>query len=313
MTFIAWPIRARIGLFRNLPTKGKEIFGTLENVKVGDRFPVRVMGVINLTRNSFYKGSVSTGREEILNSALKMQEEGADFIDLGARSTAPYRTSEISETTETKLLSFALKILSGRIDLPLSIDTTRVMPAKHALDEGATILNDPYGFAHEQGEELAELTSERRVSVVITAHEMSERNIHDPISRVRSALVQSLRLAKKKGIKSNKIAIDPGIGFFSDSKISNVEWNSRILANIGALRRFGEPILIGVSRKKFLGILGGDIPAEGRLSGSLSATAIAVYNGAHIVRTHDVKETKQAIAVASKIKEEAAKGLSQII
>ena len=312
MTFIAWPIRARKGLFRNLPTKGKEIFGTLGNVKVGDRFPVRVMGVINLTRNSFYKGSVSTGREEILNSALKMQEEGADFIDLGARSTAPYRTSEISETTETKLLSFALKILSARIHVPLSVDTTRVMPANRALDEGATILNDPYGFAHEQGKDLAELTSERRVSVIITAHEMSQGNIHDPITRVGGALVQSLRLAKKKGIKSNKIAIDPGIGFFSDSKISNVEWNSRILANIGALRRFGEPILIGVSRKKFLGILGGDIPAEGRLSGSLSATAIAVYNGAHIVRTHDVKETKQAIAVASKIKEEAAKGLSQI-
>jgi dihydropteroate synthase len=289
-----------------------EIYGNLANVEVGDRFPPRIMGVINLTRNSFYKGSVKTGKKEILDTASKMEKEGADFIDLGARSTAPYRTSEISERTESKLLTSALEILSGKLRVPISVDTTRILPAMQALDHGAMILNDPHGFAHRQGKELARLVSDRDVPVVITAHEMSQGKTHDPISRVYSALAESLRLARKSGVPSKRIAIDPGIGFFSDDKTSNVEWNSRVLGNLRALRKFQRPILVGVSRKKFLGILGGDIPADERLPGSLSATAIAVYNGAHIIRTHDVKETKQAIAVAWKIKEVAAKGLSHI-
>jgi dihydropteroate synthase len=290
----------------------KDVYGNLAGVKVGDRFPVRIMGVINLTTDSFYKRSVKTRRNEILGTALKMQEQGADFIDIGARSTAPYTTSEVSETLESRLLSRALRILSGKIRIPLSVDTTRILAAKEALGAGAEILNDPYGFAHEQGIELAKLASDRNVPVIITAHETRARKRGDPVARVCDALAQALKLAKETGINSRKIAVDPGIGFFSDPEISNVEWNSKIIANIQVLRRFQRPILVGVSRKKFLGILGGNIPPSERLAGSLSATAIAVYNGAHVIRTHDVLETKQAIIVASKIREQAAKGLSRI-
>jgi dihydropteroate synthase len=292
--------------------KEKEIQGLLANIKVGDSFPVRIMGVINLAKDSFYKGSVKTEKEEILKTALGMEHEGADFIDIGARSTAPYIKSEISESTESKLLASALKILSGRVRLPLSVDTTRVNPAKLALDEGATILNDPYGLAHKGGAELAKLAADHEVSVIITAHESSSGKIHNPIARVCESLSASLKLARKNGIDPKVTVIDPGIGFFSDRKIPNVEWNSKVLAKLGLLRRFRKPILVGVSRKRFLGILGGEIAPEERLPGSLAATAIAVYNGAHIIRAHDVKETKQAVTVAVKIKDEATKGLSRI-
>jgi dihydropteroate synthase len=295
-----------------LPVDTSGIRSCIAKVDVGDAFPVRIMGVINLTRNSFYKGSVKTESKEIRRAALKMEEEGADFIDIGARSTAPYRTSEVRETTEARLLSSALKILSREVKVPISVDTTRVLPAKQALDEGAQILNDPYGFIHGQGRELAHLASEKNVPVVITAHEVFSGKAHNPIERVHNALVDSLEIANASGINTKNVVIDPGIGFFSDEKISNVEWNTSILAQLQTLRKFRKPILVGVSRKKFLGILGGGIPAEQRLPGSLAATAIAVYNGAHIVRTHDVEATKQAIAVASKIKGQAAKGLSDV-
>lgn len=291
---------------------GKVITGRLGELQLGDRFPVRVMGVINLSHDSFYKGSVMNRKEGILHTALQMQDEGADVIDLGARSTAPYRTMEVSEELESNLLSKALKILVDKIRIPLSVDSARLKPAKVAMELGAKILNDPFGLAHEQGAALAELTSDFKCSLVITAHEPTPRQFPSPIYRVIAAIRSSLDLAKTRGVKLSKITIDPGIGFFSDKKISNVEWNSIILGKLEALRIFGLPILVGVSRKKFLGILGGNIPAEDRLPGSLSAAAIAVYNGAHIIRTHDVGETKQAVKVASTIRLATQKGLSQL-
>lgn len=278
-------------------------------MSVGDASSVKVMGVINLTNDSFYSGSVRREKNEILNTAMMMQEQGADFIDIGARSTAPYKTIEIPEEKEARLVSEAVDLLSHSIRVPLSVDTTRSAVARNALNGGASILNDPYGLAHPEGKALAELAAQRDCSIIITAHENSSapRMIHDPMIRISRALAGSLKLARESGVKSGKMVIDPGIGFFSDARLSNVAWNCTVLANLLKLRKFKLPILVGVSRKKFLGILGGNIPAEDRLPGSLSATTIAVYNGAHIVRTHDVKETIQAVAVASRILESKQK------
>jgi dihydropteroate synthase len=288
------------------------IHGKLASVSVGDNFPVRIIGVINLSPDSFYKDSVKNKRADIVHSALRMQEEGASVIDLGARSTAPYKTADVSEELETDLLSEAVKILVDKIEVPLSIDSTRLRPAKFALELGASILNDPYGLAHEEGRAIAELASDMKCSIILTAHEKMESHIHDPVYRVKSAIIKSIDAARSQGVKISRITIDPGIGFFSDSRLSNVQWNSAVLANLEAFRVFGLPILVGVSRKKFLGILGGNLPPEERLPGSLSATAIAVYNGAHIIRTHDVKETLQAIRVASTIMQAKQKGLRRI-
>jgi dihydropteroate synthase len=288
------------------------IHGKLASVSVGDNFPVRIIGVINLSPDSFYKNSVKNKRADILLSALRMQEEGASVIDLGARSTAPYKKAEVPEELETNLLSNAVKILVDKIDIPISIDRTRLRPAKFALELGASILNDPYGLAHEEGLAIAELASDKKCSIILTAHEKMEGHVHDPVYRVKKAIIKSIEVARSQGVRISHIAIDPAIGFFSDSRLSNVQWNSAILANLEAFRVFGLPILLGVSRKKFLGILGGNLPPEERLPGSLSATAIAVYNGAHIIRTHDVKETRQAIRVASMIMLAKQKGLRRI-
>jgi dihydropteroate synthase len=281
-----------------------QISGTLEELALGDAFPVRIMGAINLSVNSFYSGSIRSSPQDILETALKMEEDGADVIDLGARSTAPYRTSEVSVEQETQLLSEAISLLSGKISLPISVDTPRVEPAKEAFRGGVRILNDVYGLTQKDARELAEVVSAHRGSLILTAHELfPPSEAMSPSERVMSSLGASLNFALDHGIERQKVCIDPGIGFFSDNKISNVEWNCAVLAELKKLRTFELPICVGLSRKKFLGQLVGDKPPEQRLVGSLSATAIAVYSGAHLIRTHDVKETMDAVKVARAIRE----------
>src|SRR2546428_10871778 len=124
----------------------QNIRGFLGSVQIGDYFPVRVMGAINLTRNSFYPGSVKRSAQEIVETAIVMTEEGADVIDLGARSTAPYRKYEISPEKEKNLLANAVRLLQSRVNIPISADTTRLESAKAALREGASIINDVYGL-----------------------------------------------------------------------------------------------------------------------------------------------------------------------
>ena len=280
---------------------GAKISGTLGGVKVGDAFPVRVMGVINLTKNSFYSGSVREGLEEVTNEAFQMQQSGADLIDLGARSTAPYRKYDIPRETETRLIRDTVRLLHGKIDVPISVDTTRVEPAKAGISEGALVVNDVYGLSQKEGVELARIVSKNECSLILTSHE-DRRRRGAPMDRVISALERSTGIAKREGVDSRKTTLDPGIGFFSDEHISNVDWNSSVISSLAVLRRFGLPICTGVSRKKFIGIIGGDVPAERRLWGSLAATAVAVYNGSHVIRTHDVAETVMAVRVAEKIR-----------
>ncbi|MDG6996004.1 MAG: dihydropteroate synthase [Nitrososphaerota archaeon] len=279
-----------------------KIQGELGGLPVGDSRRVLIMGVINLTKNSFYGGSVRTGSDEVSRTAALMQQQGADIIDIGARSTAPYRASEISERTETRLLIDAIQTVSKTVELPISVDATRYEPAKTAFDEGATILNDVYGFAQMDAPKLAKLAASRNCSVILSAHEFRARRIHDPILRISNCLESSLKIAADHGIESDRIIIDPGIGFFSDSELSNVEWNCNTIARLGELRKFGRPICVGASRKRFIGMLTGEKTADLRLSGSLAAAAISVYNGAHVIRTHDVKETSEAVKIAEAVR-----------
>lgn len=280
------------------PAKISGLFGGL---KVGDAFPVKIMGVINLSKNSFYADSIRQELEDVTSTALEMEESGADVIDVGARSTAPYRKYDIPVELETKLIREAVKSLHGKIGIPISVDTTRIGPAKAAMTEGARILNDVYGLTQKDGPELAKLTAKNDCSLVLTAHENRPRN-GSPLDRVISALERSIGIAMKAGIDKTKMVVDPGIGFFSDKNISNVEWNCSVISSLEDLRRLYHPICVGVSRKKFIGVIGGNVSAEKRLSGSLGASAIAVYNGCHIIRTHDVGATANAIKVASEIR-----------
>ncbi len=263
------------------------------------------MGVINLTEDSFYSGSFRKNPEAVKAEALQMQEEGADLIDLGARSTAPYKKFDIPVSTETKLLGEAVRTVIAIVDLPISADTTRLEPARVAFKEGAAILNHVYGLTGRDSAKITRLITSRDSDLLLVAHEQwsgAGKNL-SPIERVVKALDKSLRFCEDQGIAFAKITIDPGIGFFSDDKISNVEWNSDVLANLEKLRPFRRPICVGLSRKKFLGQLIGNKPPEGRLNTSLAANALAAYNGAHLIRTHDVKATREAVAVARAIRE----------
>ena len=281
----------------------KKIAGKMGGISLGDQRKVRIMGVINLTKNSFYSGSVSTTKEEIEKSALRQAREGADMLDIGARSTAPYRRYEISIETEKRLLVKALQVVSRIVDLPISVDTTRYESAKIAIKEGAVTVNDVYGFTQKDAGKLANLIASNDVSLLTTAHERVVGASSDPIARVTSCLERTLEFANLHGIDVRMITIDPGIGFFKDTSIPNVDWNCSIIANLRGLRKFVRPICVGVSRKRFIGkLLGKQFPYE-RLNGSLGATAVAVYNGAHLIRTHDVLPTMEVAKIAYALRE----------
>ncbi len=284
---------------------GQNITGTIGSVALGDSFPVRTMGVINLTKNSFYSGSIRKSPQEIVQTALAIQSQGADAIDLGARSTAPYRGYEISEEQEGRLLSAAVDLICTRVELPISADTTRLSVARRAIRKGATIINDVYGLTQRDGKAIARLTASNECSLILTAHERRPRKLPDPIRRVLGALAGSIELARIEGVENKRITIDPGIGFFLDKKLSNVDWNCIILSRLNEFRILGRPMCLGVSRKRFIGtLLGNKLPDE-RLFGSLSATSIAVYNGCHLIRTHDAGATIEAIRIAEGIRKKA--------
>lgn len=270
--------------------------GRLGSLKVGDKYPVRIMGIINVSPESFYKKSVKVREEEILEEAYRQLKEGADIIDVGGRSTAPYLETYVDEETERERVTRAIKVLKeGGIKVPISVDTTRSRVAEAALEAGAEIVNDVSGL----NDDLSILKSvkEYGASLVIVA-KVTEKKTNDPVTDVISALSVSLHKAIKEGIDPEKIVVDPGIGFNRFHDFPWYVWDSIILSNLTQLRKLGRPILVGVSRKSFIGKILNEESPSNRLIGSLSATAIAVYNSAHIIRTHDVRETLKAVRMA---------------
>jgi len=270
-----------------------KIRGKIANIPVGDDFDVVIVGVINVSPESFYKGSIVKSKKEIEEKALEMVEEGAKILDVGAMSTAP-GVPPISLEEEKKRMLFAMKALRDIIDVPISADTFRAEVANVALKEGAEIINDVSGLKADK--KMAKIISEYDASVIVMAAEKRPGDV-GKILKIKHALRQSLQIAKSSGISEEKIAVDPGIGF--GKKVTE---DLHILRNLNRLRSLCRPILVGVSRKSFIGkILNLKDPKE-RLIGSLAATAIAVYNGAHLIRTHDVRETLQAVKIAESIR-----------
>jgi len=276
------------------------LLANLAGIKVGDVHPVRIVGVINVSPESFYKGSVKTSLEEIITAALSMVKEGADIIDVGAMSTAPYLPTEISTEEETRRLVSAIKAIKQTVKIPVSADTTRSQPAEAAIKAGADILNDVSGL--KKDEKMARIASEYDVPLILAANEKRKGKGMPPIERVITALKQSLNIAQRAGISLEKIVIDPGIGFFRHEELPWYIWDCNVIGNLQRLRVLERPVHIGVSRKSFIGkILNQDKP-EQRLYGSLSATAIAVFKGAHMIRTHDVAPTVEVVRLAEQIK-----------
>ena len=275
------------------------ILSDLAGVRIGDEHPVRIMGAINVSSESFYKGSVRTTPDEIASLAKKMEEEEADIIDIGAMSTAPYLKTKISVEEEINRLSMAIKVVKESVSLPISADTTRSKSAEAAIKAGASIINDVYGLKGD--EDMARVVSDYDAGIIIAAHaiEQSEGN---PMEKVIMALRESLNIARKAGIDGRKIVIDPAIGFVRNANIPWHVWDCYMIKNLGRLRKVDKPICIALSRKSFIGKILNLKEPEERLFGSLSATAIAVYNGAHIIRTHDVISTLQVARLAEFIR-----------
>lgn len=276
------------------------------NVGVGGKNPVRIMSILNTSPESFYKKSISTTKTDIKNYVKQMESEGADFIDVGGMSTAPYLSTTVSEKVESKRILDAIKIIQNVSNLPISIDTCRAKVARDALEHGADIINDISGLKYD--EKMPEVISKFTPSLILCAYD-SKTVFGNAISATKKLLQESLKIAKKSHISSKKIVLDPAIGFFRKSgqgpfftKIKSdwVERDLSIIKNLNSIKQ-NFPILISVSNKSFLGNVLGKKNSHDRLFGSIAAEVISVINGADIIRTHNVEATKDAITIALKL------------
>ncbi|MDI6888126.1 MAG: dihydropteroate synthase [Methanocellales archaeon] len=265
----------------------------IASIKIGDFCPSRIMGVINLSEESFYKGSIVRA-EQVAEIATKMVEGGADMLDVGARSTAP-GVKPISVEEEEKRLFPALRNVLDAVDVPVSVDTQYADIAEKVLRMGTHIINDISGLKTDPN--MVNVISDFDVPVVLMA---SKKKPGDCLTfqEIKTSLIDSITLAEKSGI--DKIIVDPGIGRWTSEK--TYEFNLAIINDLERLRALERPVLVAISRKSFIGdVLGIENPYD-RLAGTLACTAIAVYKGAHIIRTHDVRETKDIIRMAEAVR-----------
>ena len=277
----------------------------LGNVGVGGKNPVRIMGILNTSPESFYKKSVKITKQQITNTIKQMEIDGADFIDVGGMSTAPYLSTSVSEKIESQRILNAIHIIQNVSNLPISVDTCRANVAKSALEHGIEIINDISGLKYD--DKMIDVIREYGPSLILCAFD--SKTVVGDIQSTKNLLKDSLKIAKIAGIPSSKIVLDPAIGFFRKTgkgsfftKIKS-DWLERDLSVIQNLKSIKQqyPILISVSNKSFIGKLLGKENVSDRLFGSLAAEVVSVLNGADIIRTHNVAETKDAITIAVKL------------
>lgn len=244
-----------------------------------------IMGIINVTPDSFYDGGKLNTADSTLKAALRMEEEGADIIDIGGESTRP-GYAEISAAEEMERVIPVIEKIRKETDIPVSIDTYKAVVAEEALLAGADIVNDIWGLKGDLN--MADVISRNDAQCCIMHNRKS--NIYGNfLDDVLSDLKESVNLAKNAGIKKDKIIIDPGIGF-----AKNYEQNLLIIKNLDILKELDMPVLFAASRKSVIG-LALDLPVTDRLEGTLALTAYAALKGAGIVRVHDVAENVRVI------------------
>jgi dihydropteroate synthase len=252
-----------------------------------------VMGVLNVTPDSFSDGGQFVDPAIAIAHARQMAEQGADILDIGAESTRPYGGAKpVSAADELERLAPVLPAIVA-LGVPVSIDTIKAEVAAWALDQGAAIANDVWGLQRDPA--MAPLVAARGVSVIV----MHNRDEADPgidiVADVNAFFARSLEIAERAGIARDKIVLDPGIGFGKTPEQSIV-----CLARLEEFKHLGLPLLVGASRKRFINTVVPSPPSE-RIGGSLASHLISVGKGAAIVRVHDVKETVQALRVAAAI------------
>jgi dihydropteroate synthase len=252
-----------------------------------------VMGILNVTPDSFSDGGQFLNPALAIGHAADMAKAGADILDVGAESTRPYgQPVPVSADDEKARLEPILPAVV-KLGLPLSIDTIKASIAAWALDLGAAIVNDVWGLQRDP--DMAPLVAKRGVPVIVMHNRERADDSIDIISDVAAFFSRSLEIAARAGIARDKIVLDPGIGFGKTA-----EQSIACIARLAEFKRFGLPLLVGASRKRFINTVTPSTPDD-RIGGSISAHLLAVEKGAAIVRVHDVKETVQALRVAAAI------------
>ncbi len=257
----------------------------------------RIMGVLNVTPDSFSDGGRYFQPEDAIRRGIELMDQGADLIDIGGESTRP-NSDPVTAAEEWRRVAPVLEALARKVDAPISIDTRKPEVAAKAIDEGAVIVNDVSGLRDQR---MIPLVARSRAGVVIM-HMLGEPKTMqehpryvDAVREVRSFLEARVRDAIAADIPAEAIAVDPGFGFGK-----GVEHNLALLRHLNILVELGHPVVVGVSRKSFIGKLGAGEQGE-RLAGSLAAATLAVTQGAHIVRAHDVLDTVRAMRVADAV------------
>jgi dihydropteroate synthase len=261
------------------------------------------MGILNVTPDSFSDGGLHFKKSGAVDRGLRMAEEGADIIDIGGESTRP-GSEPVPLEEELRRVVPVIESLSAKVTIPISIDTYKAEVARRALAAGASMVNDISGLRFDP--EMPEVVSEFKVPVVAmhirgNPKSMQESPVYDAlIPEIMDYLRESISIARSAGVPEEMVIVDPGIGFGK-----TFDHNLEILHNLDRLASLGRPLLIGPSRKAFIGRILDKAPAQARIFGTAAAVAISIMKGANIVRVHDVKQMAEVAKVTDAIKRES--------
>jgi dihydropteroate synthase len=258
-----------------------------------------VMGVLNVTPDSFSDGGFYLDTEAAVARSLEIERAGADILDIGGESTRPGSQGSSADEERQRILP-VLKRLRGHLRIPISVDTSKSEVAEAAADAGAEILNDVTALANDP--RLAEVARRRRLPIILMHMRGEPRTMQKkPFARnvmrdVTAGLRRAVAVARRAGIPKSQIILDPGIGFGKSSR-----QNYELLARLPEVARLGFPLLVGTSRKEFIGRTLGSAPPSKRLWGTAATVTASILGGAHVVRVHDTAEMVQAARVADAI------------
>ncbi len=259
----------------------------------------RIMGILNVTPDSFSDGGAFFDTDTAIERALAMERHGADIIDVGGESTRP-GARDVSVDEEMGRVIPVIEAITKSLGIPVSIDTRKSAVAEEAIKAGAVIINDVSGLKSDP--KMASIAAKHNAAVVImhmrgSPHDMQAKTAYKDVVRdVIAELQNSIDAAQQAGVSKNAIIIDPGIGF-----AKTAEQSIEILARLDEFKVLKSPICIGTSRKSFIGIIVGEADPDKRLAGTLATCAVAVMKGANILRVHDVKEARAVVAIIESI------------
>ncbi|MCF0149378.1 MAG: dihydropteroate synthase [Clostridium sp.] len=250
-----------------------------------------IMGILNVTPDSFSDGGNYNNIEAAVKRAKEMVEEGADIIDIGGESTRP-GASYVSEEEEIQRIVPIIKAIKNELDVLISVDTYKSKTAEEAIKAGADIINDVWGFKKDSN--MASVAAKYQVPCILM-HNREDKSYSNLMKNILEDLIDSINIALDAGVKRENIILDPGIGF-----AKTYEENLEVMNNLHKIVNIGFPVLLATSRKSIIG-LALDLPADNRVEGTIATTVLGIMKGCKIVRVHDVLENKRACIMTDKI------------